>query len=230
MAENMTLYEAMQNRHSVRSYKDIPIEKDAKEKLQSFINECNAQSNLNIQLLTDEPDAFDNFLAHYGSFKGVRNYIAITGKSGKQYEEKCGYYGEKIVLFAQSLGLNTCWVAMSYSKGKAKQKFKINKGEKLHIVISIGYGENQGVAHKSKPAEKVMNTAGEVPQWFLNGVNASLTAPTAINQQKFVFSLNGTKVSAKAGIGFYTNIDLGIAKYHFELGAGKENFTWENPI
>ena len=47
-----------------------------------------------------------------------------------------------------------------------------------------------------------------------------------MNQQKFVFTLNGNKVSAKAGLGFYSKIDLGIAKYHFEAGAGKENFTW----
>jgi len=24
----------------------------------------------------------------------------------------------------------------------------------------------------------------------------------------------------------YTQIDLGIAKYHFEIGAGKENYIW----
>ena len=65
-----------------------------------------------------------------------------------------------------------------------------------------------------------------MPDWFKNGIDAALLAPTAMNQQKFVFSLNGDVVSAKAGVGFYSKIDLGIAKYHFEVGAGKENFRW----
>lgn len=67
---------------------------------------------------------------------------------------------------------------------------------------------------------------GNVPEWFQKGVKASLLAPTAMNQQKYKFTLNGNHVLAETGKGFYTKIDLGIAKYHFELGAGKENFSW----
>ena len=49
-----------------------------------------------------------------------------------------------------------------------------------------------------------------------------MLAPTAMNQQKFLFELNGDKVSAKvSGFGFYTKIDLGIVKYHFEAATGK---------
>jgi len=48
-----------------------------------------------------------------------------------------------------------------------------------------------------------------------------LLAPTAMNQQKFIFELSGEKATAKSGSGFYTKVDLGIAKLHFELAAGK---------
>ena len=164
-------------------------------------------------------------MAHYGKFRGVTNYIAMIGKKGDNLEEKCGYYGERLVLKAQQLGLNTCWVAMTYSK--VPSAFSIHKGEKLCIVISLGYGENEGVAHKSKPFEKVVKSAQQVPEWFKNGVEAALLAPTAMNQQKFVFTLNGNQVSAKAGIGFYSKIDLGIVKYHFEIGAGENTFQWK---
>ena len=78
-------------------------------------------------------------MAHYGKFKGVTNYLALIGKKESSLEEKCGYYGEKLVLFAQELGLNTCWVAMTYSK--IKTAFQVEKGEKLCIVIALGYGE-----------------------------------------------------------------------------------------
>ena len=43
----------------------------------------------------------------YTSFSGVKNYIALIGKKSPNLEEACGYYGEKIVLRAQQLGLNT---------------------------------------------------------------------------------------------------------------------------
>ena len=141
-------------------------------------------------------------------------------------EEKCGYYGERLVLRAQQLGLNTCWVAMTYTK--IDTAFSVEQGEKLCVVISLGYGETQGVAHKSKSFENVAKVEGQVPDWFRRGVDAALLAPTAMNQQKFQFILNGSQVSAKAGIGFYTKVDLGIAKYHFEIGADKPDLEWSN--
>ncbi|MBP1559742.1 MAG: nitroreductase [Oscillospiraceae bacterium] len=220
----MNQIEIMKARHSVRQYKDQPIEADLIKILTDEINVCNEKSGLHIQLVTNEPKAFDGFMAHYGKFNGVTNYIAMIGKKGNDLEEKCGYYGERVVLLAQRLGLNTCWVAMTYNK--IKTAFTINNGEKLCIVIAIGYGETQGVPHKSKPAESVMKADKPVPQWFQNGIDAALLAPTAMNQQKFVFYLSGNKVSVKAGVGFYTKLDLGIVKYHFELGAGKDKFDW----
>ena len=222
----MEILEAMKQRHSVRSYEDKPIDTELKGKLFNFINECNRESGLHMQLVTEEPKAFNSFMAHYGKFSGVKNYIAIVGKKEKDLEEKCGYYGEKVVLFAQQLGLNTCWVAMTYSK--TKNAFTVNKNEKLCLVISIGFGKTQGVPHKSKPKEAVMRVNGSVPSWFEKGIEAALLAPTAMNQQKFVFTLKDNQVSIKAGLGFYSKIDLGIVKYHFEIGAGKDNFQWNS--
>ena len=220
----MDLIEAMKARHSVRQYMDKPLEKKAVEELQAEIDACNQESGLHIQLVRNEPKAFDGFMAHYGKFSGVTNYIAMIGKKGPDLEEKCGYYGERLVLKAQQMGLNTCWVAMTYSK--IKTAFRIDDGEKLCIVISIGYGKNQGSAHKVKTADEVVKGDGAQPEWFRAGVEAALLAPTAMNQQKFTFALSGNRVSVKAGIGFYTKIDMGTVKYHFEAGAGTEHFVW----
>lgn len=219
----MDVLQAMKERHSVRSYTNRPVEGRIKDDLSSYINDCNRDGQLHIQLVLDEPHAFDGFMAHYGKFSGVRNYIVLAGKKSPDLEERCGYYGEKIVLHAQTLGLNTCWVAMTYSKGKAK--FQLNADEKLCLVIAIGYGKTSGTAHTSKPREAVMR-ANTPPDWFLQGIDAALLAPTAMNQQKFTFTLDGNKVTAKAGMGFYSKIDLGIAKCHFELGAGAQHFQW----
>lgn len=222
----MNLIEAINVRHSVRQYKNKELDTEIISALQIEIESCNKESGLHIQLVTNEPKAFDGFMAHYGKFSGVTNYIAMIGKKGADLEEKCGYYGERLVLRAQQLGLNTCWVAMTYTK--IKTAFSVRQGERLCIVISIGYGETQGIEHKSKSFENVAKVKGQVPNWFRNGVDAALLAPTAMNQQKFQFVLKDNQVSAKAGMGFYTKIDLGIAKYHFEIGADKPGLKWDN--
>ncbi|MBR3353961.1 MAG: nitroreductase [Oscillospiraceae bacterium] len=215
----MELKEAILNRHSVRSYLDRPIEKDTADKLSEIIDRCNEESGLHIQLVLNEPKAFDSAMAHYGNFKGVSNYIALIGRKGPDLDEKCGYYGEKVVLEAQRLGLNTCWVAMTYKR--IPSAFKVDKGEKLTVVIALGYGATQGVQHRSKPITDVSNCTDDSPEWFRKGVEAALLAPTAVNQQKFFFFLAGESVEAKAGLAFYAKMDLGIAKYHFEIGSGR---------
>ena len=216
----MELADAIKSRHSVRQYTNQAISTDIGKALQTEIDVCNREGGLHIQLVTDEPKAFDSLMAHYGKFSGVTNYIALVGPKGKNLEEKCGYYGERLVLKAQQLGLNSCWVAMTYKK--IPGAFKVEKGEKLTVVIALGYGKTQGTAHKSKTAEQVSNISADTPGWLKAGVEAALLAPTAMNQQKFMITYADGKVTAKAGRGFYTKVDLGIVKYHFEMAAGKD--------
>lgn len=223
----MNLMEAIEKRHSVRNYRNKKIPQEIVHTLQNEIDKCNHESGLHIQLITEEPKAFDCFLSHYGKFSGVQNYIALIGKKSSALDETIGYYGEHIVLLAQMLGLNTCWVAMTFSKGTAKSKCQIDPGEKLVCILALGYGQTPGVPHKSKTAKDVCKVVGTIPSWFRNGINAALLAPTATNQQKFVFALENGKVSAKSTGGFYSKVDLGIVKYHFEVGAGTDNFIWQ---
>lgn len=220
----MTLLEAAKERHAVRNFKDTPIAQDIIEKLQSEITKINSETGLHIQLCLNESEAFHANKTHYGQFSGCKNYIALIGPKGK--DEDLGYWGEHLVLIAQTLGLNSCWVAMTFSKNP--DAYKIQKGEILTDVIAIGYGVTQGTSHKIKTADQVSSVQDEnTPEWFKAGVECALLAPTAINQQKFKFVLKDGKVRAKAGLGFCVKTDLGIVKYHFELGAGKENFKWE---
>ena len=155
-------------------------------------------------------------MAHYGKFNGVENYIALVGKKSADLDEKAGYYGEKLVLKAQELGLNTCWVALTHGKSTAE----IKKGEKLVCVIALGYGTTQGMSHKNKSVEELCNCASDMPDWFSKGMEAAMLAPTAMNQQKFYITLENGKASAAAGKGLYTKLDLGIVRYHFEAATG----------
>lgn len=216
----MEIIELMKERHSVRQYTDKKIEKENREVLNALIAKINQKAGLHIQIIYDEPKCFNSMMAHYGKFDGVNNYIALVGEKSKS-DESLGYYGEQIVLKAQELGLNTCWVAMTHGKSKAQ----IDKGEKLVCLISLGYGKTDGVAHKSKKLSEVCNYKKDMPEWFLSGMEAALLAPTAMNRQKFYFELlpdNSIKITC--GKGLYTKLDLGIVKYHFEVVSGKVNW------
>ncbi len=227
----MTLQEAIEARHSVRAYKNEPLAEDVAKRLEEEIAEVNQKGNLHIQLIRNEPKAFQGTLAKYGKFRNANNYLVMAGRKADDLDERIGYYGEHLVLLAQTLGLNTCWAGLSYRK--IPDTYKLEEGEVIKAYIAIGYGETQGTSHKIKTVEQVSNATAITPTWFRNGVEAALLAPTAVNQQKFSFEYVGMnhnhhQVWAKKGVSIigYTLMDLGIAKYHFEIGAGTNKFEW----
>ncbi|MDO4159546.1 MAG: nitroreductase family protein [Prevotellaceae bacterium] len=228
----MTLEKAIRMRHSVRAYTNKPISEDAVKVLNEKIDAVNKEGDLHLQLILNEPKAFQNWLAKYGKFSDVTNYIVMAGKKADDLDERIGYYGEQLVLLAQTLGLNTCWVGLSYSK--IPGTYTLEEGETIKAYIAIGYGVTQGTSHKIKTIEQVSNADEHTPDWFISGVEAALLAPTAVNQQKFFFeyipakdgNLASVIAKRKFSIVGYTQMDLGIAKYHFEIGAETENFKW----
>lgn len=225
----MDVVSLMKARHSVRQYTNKKIEDKKRKELDQLIQELNEETGLHIQIFYDEPDCFRGNKTHYGKFTNVRNYIALVGKKDRDLEENCGYYGELLVMKAQELGLNTCWVALTHGKSKAK----VLNQEKEVCLIVLGYGENQGVPHRKKELMDVCRVFDEdgkrmtdlssidgvAPDWFVHGVQAALLAPTAMNQQKFLITYDGCSAHFKAKMGFFTKLDLGIVEYHFETVA-----------
>lgn len=216
--------EIIKKRHSVRSYIDKPINQNEINILNEEIEKINQKHQLNFQLIVNDSKTFKTMLARYGLFKGVTNYFVLVADKNTD-EEIIGYYGEYLVLLSQKLGLNTCWVGLTYKKNKCQAKVKEN--EKIFCVIALGYGEYQGKPHKNKPIDKVMEAVNP-PSWFIEGVEAAMLAPTAINQQKFKFIYSNEQVIAQCFKGPYSKIDLGIVKYHFEIGAQKDHSIWKS--
>ncbi|MCQ4635998.1 nitroreductase [Anaerovorax odorimutans] len=213
----MEVLEIIRSRHSVRQYTDKRIEDDKREVLNALARECNKKSGLNIQIIYDEPRCFKAFFSKVAKFKNCANYISIVGKkSDPDLDEKAGYYGEQLVLKAQELGLNTCWVGFTHGKGVAK----VETDEKQVIIIALGYGANQGVAHKNKSISEISNISNNMPQWYASGVEAALLAPTATNQQRFHIELKEESAKITAENKSFAFIDLGIVKYHFEAASG----------
>lgn len=213
----MNQIELIRERHSVRNYLDKPIEKEKVEQLKAKIAECNENGKLHIQFCPDAGKTFNKVLNKFMGLGSAPSVIACIGKDGDSLEERIGYYGEQIVLFAQGLGLNTCWAGTFNAKNVPA---KAGENERLVIVIAIGYGANQGKQHKSKEPGKVIASGGKKPDWFNYGVEMALLAPTALNQQKFQIDLkdDGTVAFTDQG-GIFSKVDLGIVKYHFEVGA-----------
>lgn len=220
---NMDEIEAVYSRHSVRLYKPDPLSDEIISKLQAEMDAINKESGLCIRLFTNEPKAFNGILMKtVVKFKNAVNYFSIAGPDTPDLEEKVGYYGERLVLYVQTLGLNTCWAMMAKKKESSKD---LENGMRTVISISVGYGEDQGVPHKSKPID-AFGDMKDAPEWFVKGVEFAMLAPTGVNKQGFKFERDGDKVRIITGSSALSRIDGGIAKYHFELGAGKENFTW----
>lgn len=226
---NSQMIDAIQARHSVRQFLDRSIDADAQTTLTEAVQTFNEQTGLDFQLLLDEPLAFgQSRLAKYGSFKNANNYIACLGPSDDELlDQKIGYFGEYLVLLAQHLGLNTCWVGLMYNK--RVNKIRLVPHEKLVCVIALGYGETQGKPRKTKPIEKLMDCEKGlvIPEWFECGMMAAQLAPTAVNHQKFRIRLEADDaVSAVSLRGSYAKLDLGIVRLHFETGAKSVYEGW----
>ncbi len=222
----MTLNEAAECRHTVRKYTDKKLPADIADKLTERLNRCNEKYGLSMKLITENTDALGAAVKLIMS-KGVRNYIVLAGKDLSDTDEKLGYCGADIMLFAQTLGLNSWRIGGTFSRSGVRKHVPESKAEKIIGVIAVGFGESQGVPHKSKSSEAVSSYDDTMPQWFANGIRTALLAPTALNRQAFFIKGNGSDVTITYnGSGTFAKTDLGIVKYHFELGAEKENFRW----
>ena len=224
----MTLLEAVNMRRSRRKYLEASIEPALEQKLQNFAQEYSHKSQARIELVFNNGRAFNGLTKSYGLLSGVEHYAGLICKKGDvQAIERLGYYGELFMLQAVSLGLGTCWVEGSFSR--AACPFEIGDDEALVCTITFGHcaeQENlrerfiQGITHrKSKKAEEMMHVEGEAPDWFMAGMRAVERAPSAVNKQPVRFTYKDGVVCA--GLENSESwLDLGIAKLHFELGAG----------
>ena len=216
----MTDLEAIYERHSVRQYKSDRIEEDKVEELKAKIEELNLEGDLHLQFIEDAGKTYNRLLNVASGLGSAPSVIACVGKDTEDLDRRVGYYGEKLVLFAQKLGLNTCWTGTFNRKNIDAD---IPEGYRLVISIAVGYGKDGGRVRKSKNASQVSEAAGEMLEWFDKGVEAALLAPTAINQQKFMIRLGvDDKVEFIDKGGVLSQVDIGIVKCHFEIGSGRK--------
>ena len=232
----MTHVEAILVRVSNRKYLDRALTEDEISQLNKIIDVANQASGLRMQLLTDCPEAFSSLRSSYGLFSGVRNMVALVGPEDlPDFQEKCGYYGQKVLLGATALGLGTCWVCGTYDRGKVP--CRIRPGDVLCGVIAVGPVAPQpgtkerlirSALHRGhKSAAELSRGLGDAPDWFQAGISAVTRAPSALNRQAYRFTYAGGSVTVRqTEHAAWSDVDLGIAKYQFEIGAHGGTWTW----
>ena len=226
----MTLFEAIPSRISCREFTPDPLAPAQRRQLGKAIEQCCHRSGLHFELVCGDPEPFSSFPKVSGQIKGARNYLLLAGSaSDPELEEKCGYYGEEVVLTAAAMGLGTCWTGGTYNRGSCLRR--LSEGEELVCIIALGRPaplRNPRKERTRKSFEDLTAECGDVPEWFSGGVTAVQYAPSAMNRQGYRFSLrkDGSVRVRLSGAGSFALVDLGIAKRHFELGAHGGEWTW----
>lgn len=220
----MTIKEAVYQRHTVRRFRDEAIPQELLDKLRAHIEEINRNNELAITLSGEH---LEDLYEYYDELegRGIRYYIVLAGKDCPELLGKFGYFGADIALYAQTLGLNTWWVGGFDNKNSLDRSLDLDSIRASGLLL-LGYGTTQGVQHPLRKAEEIGFYEGEAPQWFKDGIETLLYAPTGHNRLAYTVKGEGSKVSISYGPHIRPEIERGIGKYFFELGAGKENFEW----
>ena len=225
----MITVETIRERHSVREYDGKPLSRAEVDALGAVVEEFVRESGLDIQLAGDNPEVF-NVIARFGLIRGCRTHVAFVVDDAKAgdvaADEAIGYWGQKIVLAAQDMGLNTCWCALCSRK---KSRAVVAPGKKILLVIAVGHGKTQGFSRKTKNVEALSSVeCAKAPAWFAAAMEAAQLAPTAMNNQNFKITLlsDGKTVRIDAPQSGLNVIDEGIVRCNFEIAANEAGADW----
>lgn len=225
----MITVETIRGRHSVREYDGKPLSRTEFDALGAVVEECARESGLDIQLVGDNPEVF-NVIARFGLIRGCRTHVAFVVDDGKARgvaaDEAIGYWGQKIVLAAQDMGLNTCWCALC---SRTKSRAVVAPGKKIRLIIAVGHGKTQGFSRKTKSVEALSFVeCAKAPAWFAAAMEAAQLAPTAMNNQNFKITLlsDGKTVRIDASQSGLNVIDEGIVRCNFEIAANEAGADW----
>lgn len=239
----MDILELIKKRRSVRTFDGVSLSSEDANKIMRFAEEVENPYNLPIQWTLLDAKAH-----HLSSPVIVGTDIYIAGKMHRSLhaEEDFGYSFERIVLFAESLGVGTTWIAGTMDRTAFEKAVSLKDDEVLPCVSPLGYPSKkmslrEGMMRKGIKAdtrkefgELIFDSCYGCPLTkeeagrLAKPLEAVLLAPSAVNKQPWRIVVCGDAVHfyAKHGRGYSSEngwdiqkIDLGIALCHFELAA-----------
>lgn len=245
-----SITEIIRKRTSVRTYLEEPLTLEIKEMLRRFFSNSCGPFRSSVRFKLVESDLANkersSKLGTYGVIKGASVYIVPVVEKADRDLEDFGYSLEKVILYATSLGLGTCWLGGTFRKTEFGKAIEQKDYEILPCISPIGYPSSR----KSLIEAAMRFTAGSKNRkgWeelFFNRNNDQhlskseagnyetplemlRLAPSASNKQpwrivkdsnKIHFYLQHTKGYAKFLAFDLQRVDMGIAMCHFELTA-----------
>ena len=239
----MTIMEAVRSRRSVRTFDGTALRPEDAQKLMTCAEK--AQNPYEIPITWKLLDAKAHGLTS-PVIVGTDTFISGKLLRVPHAEEAFGYSFEKVVLYAESLGLGTTWIAGTMNRGAFETAMELSGDEVMPCVSPIGYpakkmSVREAMMRKGVKADSRM-AFGEL---FFDGsfdrpltpdgagaladaLEAVRLAPSAVNKQPWRVLMCGGKAHfyEKQSKGYVSadgwdlqKIDLGIALCHFELAA-----------
>jgi nitroreductase len=138
----------VRQRFSCRTYREIPIEPETRQKLEAFLSSLThgplgAPLRLELIAASEEDRAALRGLGTYGFIRGATGFLAGAVREGGKNLEDFGYRMEEAILFATALDLGTCWLGGTFTKSNFADKLDLGKDEIMPAVTSIGYISEQ---------------------------------------------------------------------------------------
>lgn len=250
--ENLDLkwYEAIFVRRSRRQFTGTPVKNGKWQRLETLVKRLNTGfSGARLKLINNPPDdVFKGAVGPYGKITGAPAYVAFIGNTADpNYHEKVGYLGQCLILETTALRLGTCWVSGFFKRETVQEQLELLPEEEVLAVSPIGYTADRynftelvlskfGYHHKRKELESLCPDGIEEawPKWVRASLEAARLAPSAINRQPWLFSVQDEtiKISIAGGESktFPKRLDCGIAMLQLELGALKHGVKgkWEH--
>ena len=143
----------MKSRKSTRAYKDDKVNKKEIEELLHYFHNCKRlvpDIELEPILFIEGQEVFDKLdgIAGYnGRMIQAPSYMVMTSEVKGGYIENTGFVVENMLLKAEELGIDTCWITFPDSL-TIKEALSITSDNEVTAIFALGYGlEQKKVLH-----------------------------------------------------------------------------------
>lgn len=238
----MTIIDAIQKRRSVRTFDGEALRDEDLRAVSEFAEKV--ENPYDIPITWKILDAKKSGLSS-PVIVGTDTFIAGKMNRVPHAEEAFGYTFEKVVLFAESRGIGTTWIAGTMNRPAFEKAMQITEGEVMPCVSPLGYPAKKMSVRESMMRKGVgADSRLDFGRLFFDGnfetplteekaaglketFEAVRLAPSAVNKQPWRLVLDGKRVhffeersrGYDSGEWDLQKIDMGIALCHFELAA-----------
>lgn len=239
MADTMDISEIIKMRRSVRTFNKKNLTEEDLAQIKEFIKDVKNPYDIPVEFRLLDPKEHG---LKSKVLKGEELYLGAKIKKVPHFEEAFGYSFEAVVLFAQSLGVGTVWMASTMNRDAFEKAMELGEEEIMPCVSPLGYPADkmsvvETVMRKTIGADKRLGIEeiafeqefgipfkGCEDKLLENVIEMVRLAPSAKNMQPWRMIISGNSVHfyEKKDPGFdreeagdIQKIDMGIAMYNF---------------